>query len=119
MARCRVVATAWCWWQRPVPLSYVSACGSPHRVWDSCNAFGERVSSCIYIDAVMACCVVVPPWQVLEIMASSSPKVHRIPMISATGQLKRIVSQSSIVHFLHNVRLRVCVVRGTAGRGVR
>jgi len=37
----------------------------------------------------------------LEIVARSTPKVHRVPMVSATGQLKRIISQSSIIHFVH------------------
>ena len=52
---------------------------------------------------------VVPPdplstHQALEIVARSTPKVHRVPMVSATGQLKRIISQSSIIHFVHTVR---------------
>ena len=40
----------------------------------------------------------------LEIISAHSPKVHRIPMVSSSGRLMRIISQSSIIRFLRMVR---------------
>jgi hypothetical protein len=48
--------------------------------------------------------VAVWPRQVFEILVLAAPKVHRVPMVSAAGLVKRIISQSSVIHFVRAVR---------------